>query len=82
MIRTLYRYNHKTDEHFVVATFEMDGKKLKVEWEPKSEWQRRSLEEDGIVAQGKVLFPKDGRAFFDALPSAYANSSTSYVKDA
>lgn len=82
MARKLYSYDPKADEHTVLASFEMNGKKLKVEWEPNTDWYRASIESGGIVVEGKPLYPKDGQAFFDALPKAYANSSTMYVKDA
>jgi hypothetical protein len=81
--RTLYLSDLKTGDSQPVATFEMTkAGKLLVEWEDGMDYYRDDIEGAGIVANGKVLYPKDGKAFYEALPRAYATSSTMYVKDA
>lgn len=81
MARALYRFDPVSEESTLVATFEMDGKKLQVEWEAKTDRIRTDVEDNGIVVGGEVLFPKDGQAFYDALPGAYSTSSLLYISE-
>lgn len=81
--RVLYLADLKSGDLSPIATFELDkANKLKTSWEDGMDWYREGIEDAGIVADGKVYFPKDGKRFFDALPKAFSNSSTMQVKDA
>lgn len=81
--RMLYLADLKTGDLTPIATFEMTKTgKLLADWEDGMGWYREGIEDAGIVADGKVYFPKDGKRFFDALPKAFSNSSTMQVKDA
>lgn len=80
--RTLISYSPDTDKRAPVAVFELKAGVLVVSWKPKMDWFKTDLEQNGIVHGGKVLRIADGKAFFDALPLAYSNSSTMYIVDA
>jgi hypothetical protein len=73
-------YDGNTDTYSVLVLFRMDGKKLKADWRPDSEWFRKDLEKHGIVTGEGKFFPKDGKRFFDNLQLAFSRSSFIQVK--
>lgn len=79
--RQLYKTLPDGANRKLLATFELSGKKLKANWEKGSERYQADIENNGIVYKGLVLVPKDGKAFFDALPRVYSSNSTMYVVD-
>jgi hypothetical protein len=62
------------DEKTELASFELVDGTLIADW--KNEAYQLEIELSGIAdRKGKVLYPKDGLAFFEALDAAYATSS-------
>ena len=57
-----------------LAEFRMEDGKLTSDW--KDPDYKREIMRIGIIAWDKVVFPSDGRAFFDALDNEYRLSST------
>lgn len=68
----------RNDEHEPLAMFELedDGSVTATYVRPMV---KDDIETYGLLYKGKVLRPKDGKDFMDALDIAYSNSSRLYV---
>ena len=62
-----------------LARFHLDGDKLTTEWLDDN--YQREVEVTGIMLMARTLRPADGRAFVDALPAAYCNSSRIVINE-
>jgi len=76
MAITISQVEFDTGKRHKIATFRMSGGKLVAEWAPDMDDFQVEIEESGIVANGKVYRPSDGKQFYDNLPEAYAHSSS------
>jgi hypothetical protein len=70
-------YRRRTGLHEHVATFEIEGDKVETDW--KDPTFEEIMTEQGIVAEEKVLRPKDGVEFAENLELAFSNSTSFLV---
>lgn len=67
---------------FMVGREMKIGAEFTADGEPT--WHDDALQkmlERGIVANNRLVIPSDGKAFFDALPIAFASSTFIHVED-
>jgi hypothetical protein len=71
-------YRRAIGKHQLAAVFEIeDDKVIKTEWE--IQLFREMMEGHGVVVGDKILGPKDGVAFVEALEAAFSNSTSFLV---
>lgn len=81
-MRRIVEFTDRDGRREAAAEVELreDGS-VTVRYGPRTESLREEWEEVGVVAFDRTVRVSDGRAFFDALPRAYANSTWMRVID-
>jgi hypothetical protein len=76
---TLHQRTSKGIKPVEAAVFTMDGDKVSASYKLKG--MKQFFEKDGVTTEKGHFTPKDGRAFYDALPLALSHSSTLSAED-